>query len=78
MIKSWEETNNRFHWRHTFFPWPPKREMKAVLHEKGGAFITLECRHRGATTDAIGTPLKLPLKLGGYGQMRDTWGVRIR
>ena len=40
MIKSWEETNNRFHWRHTFFPWPPKREMKAVLHEKGGAFIT--------------------------------------
>ena len=48
--------------------------MKAVLHEKGGAFITLQCRHRGATTDAIGTPLKLPLKLGGYGQMRGTFG----
>ena len=53
--------------------------MKAVLHEKGGAFITLQCRHRGATTDAIGTPLKLPLKLGGYGQMRGTLaGVRVR
>ena len=47
--------------------------MKAVLHEKGGAFITLQCRHRGAT-DAIGTPLKLPLKLGGYGQMRGAFG----
>jgi len=28
-----------------------KREMKAVLHEKGGAFITTE------ESDAIGTPL---------------------